>query len=70
MDRALYYLFKTKQNTVYVKGRNGRVHMKQIDHNRNIQAITLIQEIINKNKTSDIFHSGTKGLPNKSINIV
>mmetsp|Transcript_39118 Transcript_39118/g.59676 ORF Transcript_39118/g.59676 Transcript_39118/m.59676 type:complete len:111 (+) Transcript_39118:3319-3651(+) len=66
MDRALYYLFKTQQNTVFVKGKNGRVHMKQIDQNKNIQAITLIQEIINKNKVTDIFSSSSKGLPNKN----
>jgi len=43
LDRALFYLFKTKQDVVKVKTKDGKMSLKNIDHNKNIQAITMIQ---------------------------
>jgi len=42
IDRALFYLFKTKQDMVKVKSKEGKTSIKNIDHNRNMQAITMI----------------------------
>ena len=55
LERAREFIFNNKKDIVYIRKKNGRMEVKEIDHQRNMQIIAQIQDIINKNKTMDIF---------------
>ena len=42
LDRAREYIFNNKKDVVYIRKKNGRMEVKEIDHARNMQTIAQI----------------------------